>query len=212
MHVNPSFSCLTDAALNGHWDTMHILLRHGADPNQGILRGCLDLTPFHICVDALVHTVRLYNIESETVATEQQQQQQPPGEPLNGEPPDLYHPRVLMIDKRIQRIASVIAHLKSKGMREDPSDNSVFRTVHRLEGEPFPHKPMDLLKKLMDPEEEGYMGGRFMEHHAMSVTSKFRLDEQGTGIVLVAEEKKEKEKLEKKDEDKGKGQPKKKKT
>ncbi|KAK3400329.1 hypothetical protein B0T20DRAFT_373917 [Sordaria brevicollis] len=208
MHVKPSFSCLTDAALNGHWDVMHVLLRHGADPNQGILHDCLDLTPFHICVDALVHTVRLYNVQSETLLAEQQRQ--PPGGHFNNQPPDLYHPKVLMIDKRIQHIASVIAHLKSKGMREEPSDNAAFRAVHKLEGEPIPHKPMELLRKLMNPEEEGYMGGRFMEHHAASVTSKFRLAEKGTGIVLVVEEKKKEEEA-KKRKDEGDGKPKKKK-
>ncbi|KAJ4390358.1 hypothetical protein N0V85_007298 [Neurospora sp. IMI 360204] len=184
MPVKPSFSYLTDAALNGHWETMHILLTHGANPNQGILRGCLDLTPLHICVEALVHTVRLYNIEAERLVTEQPI---PPGsEAPPPFPPDM-HPQLLPFVKRIQRIVSVIRHLKSRGAKEE-SDNSVFRIVHQLPGEPFPQNTMGLLRGLMKREEPGYMGGRFMERHEVVVTKKFTLDPEGKKIVLVDEE------------------------
>ncbi|ESA42925.1 ankyrin [Neurospora crassa] len=183
MLVKPSSSLLTDTIMNGHWDTTHILLNNGADPNQGILRGCLDLTPLHICVEALVHTVRLYNAEAETLATEQPI---PPGsEAPPPFPPDM-HPQLLPFVKRIQKIVSVIAHLKNRGAKEE-SDNSVFRIVHKLEGEPFSHDTTDLLKRLMNREDPEYMGGRFMERHEVVVTRKFTLDPEGKKIVLSAE-------------------------
>lgn len=215
MALKPSFSPLTDALLNGHWDTVHILLDAGADPNQGILRGCLDLTPFHICVEALVNTVRLYNAEAETLLTAAIEQPNPmpnppppgPGPGPNLEaatapnnaddapgvpPPDTQlHPQLLPFVKRIQRIVSVIVHLKRAGAKEE-GDNEVFREVHRLPGKSFsPHADtMGLLRGLMRNGEEGYMGGRFMERHGEAVIfKKFRLDEEGTKIVVVEEAK-----------------------
>ncbi|KAK1775978.1 ankyrin repeat-containing domain protein [Copromyces sp. CBS 386.78] len=188
MALKPSFSPLTDAALNGHWDTVHILLRHGADPNQGILRGCLDLTPLHICVEALVHTVRLYNVEAETLATEQPI---PPGSDLEAPPPfpaDM-HPQLRPFVQRIQKIVRVIVHLKKRGAKEE-SDNGVFREVHQLPGEPFSQDTMGLLRRLTDMEEPGYMGGRFMERHGeVVVTRKFTLDAEGKKMVLFDETK-----------------------
>ena len=179
--------------MNGHWETMHVLLTHGADPNLGIIRGGLDVTPLHISVEALVNTVRLYNANAETLATEHNV---PPVSDAEAPPlPAEMHYQLLPTVNRIRRIISVIVHLKSKGAKEKP-DNSVFREVHKLCGETLAPDTMGLLKRLVDREEPEYMGGRFMERNGVRVTGKFTLHPDGKQIVLVPDEGKEKSKNE----------------